>query len=93
MSRLVMMAVWDGAVQGYGRPIFVRSKGEGMRSFIDEVNKTGDQAGAMSQHPDDYELHFLGLFDDDSGQFEPGAMDERMVVRGKDAVKQDDAQK
>lgn len=80
----VVCAVFDSAVQAYSQPFFVRSTGEAVRSFSDEVNRP-DQANALYQHPDDYILWQLATFNDDEGIF---LAEKRVLVRGKDAIKE-----
>lgn len=88
MTKFVVCAVRDRAVDGFGIPIFVPSEGAAIRSFADEVNR---KESAMAQHPEDYDLYFLGLFDDGSGQF--GVDDERgprQIAIGKSLVRSTD---
>jgi len=73
-------AVKDLAVQAFGTPFFVRAKGEAMRSFQDEVNKTADSA--IAAHPEDYELYQLGEYDDQTGTILPQTPE--LIARAKD---------
>lgn len=59
-----VVAVYDFAVEAYGRPVFVNALGEATRSFLDEVNSPDS---AMSRHPADYSLFHIGEFDSSSG--------------------------
>jgi hypothetical protein len=61
-----VMAVMDRAVEGFGTPIFVRSVGEGERSFSDEVNRSDDN-NQLNKHPEHFDLFLLGSYDSDSG--------------------------
>lgn len=86
MTKLVVMAVFDSAIQAYGRPIFVPAVGAGMRSFMDEVNRV-QEGNALNAHSDDFELRSLGLFDEETGRFE--TPDEIVTVaRGKDVKRE-----
>ncbi|WNK12965.1 MAG: nonstructural protein [Microvirus sp.] len=76
-------AVKDLAVQAFGMPFFLRSKGEAMRSFQDEVNRT-DGKSSVAQHPDDYELYNIGEYDDATGAITP--MTPELVARAKDLL-------
>lgn len=67
--RLVVVAVFDAAVQAFMTPIFVQAKGQAIRSFGDAV---ADPQSPMSKHPTDYRLQFLGEWDDQTGEFLPG---------------------
>lgn len=64
--RYQVFAVRDSAVDAFGRPMFMQAKGQAMRSFTDEVNRADSD---MAKHPADYELYFLGEFDDAGGAF------------------------
>lgn len=59
-----MVAVFDRAVEAYGQPFFVKTVGEAVRSFIDEVNRDGS---TFKKHPADYNLYLVGEFDDSTG--------------------------
>lgn len=65
--RQVIVAIFDVRVEAYGRPAFVRSIGEAMRSFQDEVN---NKESVVCAHPEDYRLFHLGVYDDSVGRFE-----------------------
>lgn len=69
--KYTIVSIYDNGIGAFGRPAFVRSKNEAIRSFGDEVQRTGsDQLGnQMAQHPQDFQLFYVGAFDDDSGQF------------------------
>lgn len=55
------------------------------RSFTDEVNNAVE-GNNLYRHPEDYELHCLAVFDEDTGKFTNND-EPTLVVRGKD-VKQ-----
>lgn len=63
-------AVHDLAVDAYGMPFFLNSKGEAMRSFTDEVNSSNANS-AIAKHPEDYVLFELGEYDEKSGTITP----------------------
>lgn len=81
--KLQVVAVADRALQAFNRPICVQALGLAVRSFQDEVNNTSSE---LSKHPEDYELHHLGVFDDQTGAFE-SFRSTIVLVRGKDLVK------
>lgn len=85
MAILKVLAVWDSALQAYARPIFVPQVGVATRSFADEVNRKAAD-NQMHNHPDDFELHILGLFNEETGVFS-GEDKRTCVARAKD-VKQ-----
>lgn len=80
--RKVIVAVSDRAVGAFMNPFFAPSTGAAVRSFRDEVNR---KESPMHGHPEDYELHHLGEWDEETGSFE--VMQTFVVlVRGKDAI-------
>lgn len=88
MSKSVVVAVFDSAVQAYGRPLFVPTNGAALRSFIDEVNRKADD-NQLCRHPDDFELRVLAIFDEESGIFQaPEQGVGSVLARGKDCVKE-----
>jgi hypothetical protein len=64
-----IVAVKDRALDAYGRPIFVHTQGQAIRSFQDEINRNAPD-NEMFRHPEDYDLYFIGTFDDKTGNFE-----------------------
>lgn len=84
MNRLIC-AVFDSAAQTFGQPIFVIAKGQATRSFSDEVNRKGAEDNALASHPEDFSLHLLGEFDDESGELRSLPTPE-LLVRGKDCA-------
>lgn len=80
--KQVVMAVRDSAVGSYMRPFCAPSVPAAVRSFGDEVNRAGSE---MAQHPEDYELYQVSVFDEEAGTFEPFAP--VLTVRAKDLIK------
>ncbi|AZL82808.1 nonstructural protein [Apis mellifera associated microvirus 8] len=68
MSKKVIVTVRDTKAEAYFSPLFVRSKGEAIRSFADEVNNKDNSI--IGQHPEDFHLVYLGTFDEGTAQFE-----------------------
>lgn len=62
-------SVLDRAVGTFLPPVFVRARGEMLRSFMDAVN---DDKHQFARHLDDYILYYLGKFDDVGGMFATG---------------------
>lgn len=79
---LAVCAVRDSAMQAFSRPFFVPTTAVATRSFTDEVNRSAPD-NPMYAHPDDYELHLIAYFDEESGDFTE-ATDRRVLARGKD---------
>ncbi|AXH73929.1 MAG: nonstructural protein [Microviridae sp.] len=67
--RLEIFSVFDIALGAFGRPMFLNSVGQAMRSFSDEVNRKSDDNN-MYRHPEDFALFHCGTWVDDDGSFE-----------------------
>jgi hypothetical protein len=67
--KLTLCSVKDRAADAFGRPMFVRSIGEAIRSFSDEINRAADD-NQLFNHSDDFDLFELGEFDDNTGLIE-----------------------
>lgn len=80
---LIVCSVFDAAVHLYGRPICFRARGEAVRSFTDEVNRKGAD-NQLNAHPEDFELHLLAQFEEESGSFVQQPSVHEVLVRGKD---------
>lgn len=81
-----VVAVFDSAVQGFASPILVAAKGQAVRSFQDEVNRA-DQNNPLFNHPEDFELRCLAMFDEETGVYHNMPDGPEVLCRGKD-VKQ-----
>ncbi len=66
--KMIVCSVKDRASDAFARPMFVRSSGEAIRSFSDEVNRKADD-NQLYTHSDDFDLYELGEFDDNLGKF------------------------
>ena len=64
--RYKVVSVRDRAVATFGQPIFCSAIGQAVRSFGDEIKNT---SSPFNKHPEDYDLYYLGEFDDDTGEF------------------------
>lgn len=83
---LKMFAIRDRATDSFGNPMFLISEGQAVRSFTDEVNRAAAD-NQLYQHPDDFDMYFLGTYDTGPGTF--NAVSPSMVVAGKSvAVRQ-----
>lgn len=81
--ELRMMALRDAALEAYGRPFFVSTVGQAVRSFMDELaNKDSE----ISKHPADYDLYCLGVYNDFTGVVSSTGAER--VARGVDYVSQ-----
>lgn len=86
MAKLAICSVYDSAIQGFARPMFVVHVGAALRGFADEINRIAED-NPLSKHPDDYSLFYLGDFNEETGEFLVGDDEPRVLMRGKDAVR------
>lgn len=59
-----VFVIYDMKAESYGTPIFMKSKGEFLRSFMDAVNADNSY---LNKHPDDYYAFEVGEYDDANG--------------------------
>lgn len=78
----LIFAIKDLATETYVTPLFLRSRGEAMRTFTDAAN---DPQSMVSKHPEDYELYELGAFDEQTGEITSQDVPEKMA-RAKDLL-------
>lgn len=76
--KYVICAVRDSALDAYGVPMFLVSKGQAIRGFSDQVNNP-EPNNNLNKHPEDYELFFLGTFDDAQCDFETVLKPESLI--------------
>lgn len=83
MIRYVV-AVRDSAMNAFASPVCVPAIAAATRSFTDEVNNA-QEGNQLYKHPEDFELHLLGGFEEETGTFvQSGDYSPRMLTRGKD---------
>lgn len=81
--RYKICVIRDRALDAFGVPVFVASKGQAIRSFSDEVNRV-DPNNSLNKHPEDFEMFYLGEYDDETATFECERPQQLAV--GKDVV-------
>ncbi len=64
LMKLNMYSIFDTASGTYNRPLFARADGEIMREF---QNLCTDKEHPCGQHPEDYSLFRLAIFNDLTG--------------------------
>lgn len=86
MSKFIMFAVYDHAVEAYARPFIARSEGEALRNFTDE---RWNPQTPLYTHPGDYSLFQIGTYNDIDANLEPKV---KLVARAHElpAQKQND---
>ena len=67
--KLVIVSIKDRAADAFGRPAYVATEGVAIRQFSDEVNRASED-NQIYVHPDDFDLYYLGTFDDNNGAFD-----------------------
>lgn len=64
--KMLVLAIFDVKAEAFMRPIFVASKGVGIRLVADEANRNAPE-NLLFHHPEDFRLFELGEWDDCSG--------------------------
>lgn len=82
--KMVIVSILDTAAGAYGRPAYVASEGVAVRQFQDEVNRAHED-NQLYKHPDDFQLFYIGTFDDNTGGFDLLASP-KMIARAKDVM-------
>lgn len=82
--KYLVFSVRDRSADCFGQPMFGVSKGGVIRSFGDEVNRV-DVGNNLNKHPEDFDLYYLGTFDDATGTFEVSRPEQ--IAVGKDMVR------
>ena len=61
---LKAFSIRDAKAEVFNTPFFQKTHGEAERSF---KKLAGDKDSMVSQYPDDYDLYYLGEYDDQTG--------------------------
>lgn len=80
MKRYVF-AVRDRAADTFGSPFCQVARGQAIRAFSDELNRSSAD-NQLFLHPEDFDLYELGEFDDSTGLYETGVP--KQIAVGKD---------
>lgn len=69
--RYKVVCIRDRAADVFGQPVFVSNVGGAIRSFGDEIRRPSsvERPNSMYDHPEDFDLFYLGEYDDESGTF------------------------
>lgn len=65
--ELQIVAVRDIKTNIYLPPMYFHHKGQAIRAFEDQCR---DKSNELGKHPEDYELWWLGVWEDHHGRFE-----------------------
>lgn len=86
-----VIAILDLNTNTYLTPNYLRSAAAFLRQIGDDLNapdiQPGTIADTMAKHPEDFEIHLLGSWDDETGGFEPLPADKRRIARVLDLKK------
>lgn len=66
--QLKIYSVRDQKGGFYNAPIFLRSHGEAERWFHGQTN---NEKSVIMHHPEDFDLYYVGDFDDQKGAIQP----------------------
>lgn len=67
MAKKMLYSVYDTKVQYFRDPMFMRNRGEALRTWTEVANAEKHE---ISSHPSDFSLMELGEFDDQTGKIE-----------------------
>jgi hypothetical protein len=73
---LKMYSVYDQKAEVFNPPFFQNTHGQAERSFRQTVS---DEKTMMNKYPEDYDLYYLGEYDDNTGKFNPLASPEHQL--------------
>lgn len=65
---LKMYSIRDSKAEVFNPPFFKHTHGEAERDFRNLVN---DEKSFVNKYPEDFDLFYLGQFDDQTGKIEP----------------------
>lgn len=80
-----VFTIKDSAVGTYHPPFFNNSHGEAERNFRDLVN---DNKSTVSQHPEDFDLFYIGIYDSNQGKFIELEPTPKHMIKAQDLKKQ-----
>lgn len=65
---LKIYSIKDQKVETFNTPFYAKTHGEAERNFI---TLTNDSKSTVNTFPQDFDLYYLGQYDDQTGKFEP----------------------
>lgn len=81
--KLAICSVFDKTAETFGRPFFAPNRASAVRSILSEVKNP--ESGMLHTHTADFDLFYLGEFDDQNGHFE--IVEPERIFRGSDLTK------
>jgi len=67
IMQLKMYSIRDSKSEIFNRPFFKNTEGEALRDFETGVK---DPSTMLHNHPEDFDLFYLGVYDDNTGKME-----------------------
>jgi hypothetical protein len=77
--KFTIISIRDITGNSFSTPTYHQSKGTALRSFLTEVNRA-DENNMLYKYPNDFELMYLGTFDDDNATFELVSQPEQLAL-------------
>lgn len=74
--ELKMFSIRDSKGEVFNQPFFQKTHGEAERNFSQLVN---DSKSTVSQFPEDFDLYFIGTYDDQIGLVKPLATPQHIL--------------
>ncbi|QXP08410.1 MAG: nonstructural protein [Arizlama microvirus] len=74
--QLKIYSIRDAKTEVFNPPFFNQTHGEAERNFKDLVNDTKTKPGL---HPEDYDLYYIGDYDDNTGKVDPLSTPQHIV--------------
>lgn len=81
--KLLVFSIYDSVAKVYSNPFFMPNSGQALRAFGDEVQRSDS---VINKHAADYKLYQIGVFDDNSGEFDKDFRIPKFVVNAVDFV-------
>lgn len=78
-------SIRDNKVNGYMQPFFSQTHGSAIRAFADHCL---DDKSMPHKHPEDFDLYFVGGFDDTTGLMQP-VQSPQLLAGAKEYVRDD----
>lgn len=66
--QLKVFSIRDAKAEIFNAPFYKRSHGEAERDFS---QLTTDGKSTVNQYPEDFDLYYLGTYNDQTGKFDP----------------------
>lgn len=82
--KLLVCAIYDNVSDRWLPPFCQQTKGQAIRSFMDEVNRSAED-NILYKHCDDFVLFEIGVFDDEKGFVHSEAGNEQKLISGREA--------